>query len=309
MSALRNISIAALCALCVLFPVSCTAAAPVLVLKGPNAGPYKDALNGFHQAFPGAIEVAHGKEKEFSNLVAANPHSLIVAIGRASAEMAHERAPSLPLIFVLVANPAESGLSGTNIAGISMDIPGDVQLAHFKELLPNPKKPIGVIYNPSKSAALIAQAKQAAPGLDLSLEQVPVESAEQVRMRIALVKPIIGAIWVVPDESYVTRERANKWFTFLQNETSDLHVPLFVTMNAGSTFVQDGAVAALVSDFFGMGRQSGEVAKQIIDGKLKIQDLGIQPPSAIHWELNRGAAEKIGLTLPPAILQSAKVYH
>lgn len=307
-SLVGKISRARLCSLLMVVSVP-VFGGPILVLKGPSSAPYKEALSGFRQAYPGGIELDHGRTQEFLTRIHADPPSLIVAIGRASAEMAHQRGGAIPLVFVLVPNPTESGLTGSNIAGVSMSIPGDVQLAHFKELLPNPKKPIAVVFNPTRGAPLMAEAQNAAPGLDLLLEQVPVESPEQVRLRVTLVKPIIGAIWVVPDESFATKERENKWFTFLLGEATALHLPLFITMNPGSIFVQDGALAALVSDFFGMGRQCGELVQQIESGKAKVGNIGLQPPAAIGWEVNLTTAEKIGLTLPPTVLKSAKTYH
>ncbi len=284
-------------------------ASPVLVLKGPDSAPYNEALNGFRQAYSGGVEMEHGKTHEFLTRIHTDPPPLIVAIGRASAAMAHQRASSIPLVFVMVPNPAESGLAGSNIAGVSMDISGTVQLTRFKQLLPYPKKPVAILYSPAHSAPLVDEVQKAAPGLDLLLEQVPVESPEQVRPRIELVKPVIGAIWVVPDESFVVKDRANKWFTFLLNETTELHVPFLVTMNAGSTFVQEGALAAVVSDFLGMGRQCGELVKQIEAGQIKIENVGIRPPLATRWEVNLATAEKIGLTLPGAVVQSAKTYR
>jgi ABC-type uncharacterized transport system substrate-binding protein len=295
-----------LCGLFVSVPVF---GGPILVLKGPNAAPYKEALSGFRQVYPGGLEIDFGKKDEFLTRVQTDPPPLIVAIGRASAEMAHQLRGAIPLVFLMVPNPAESGLTQSNIAGISMTIPGSVQLAHFKQLLPDQKKPVAIIYNPATGGPLVAEAQAAAAGLGLVLEQVPVESPEQVRLRIELVKPIIGAVWVVPDESFVTKERSNKWFTFLLTEAAALHLPLLVTMNPGSTFVREGALAALVSDFLGMGRQCGELVKQITAGKTKLEHVGLQPPEAITWEVNVGTAQKIGLTLPPTVLKSAKTYR
>src|SRR5436190_16025310 len=97
-------------------------AGTVLVLKGPNLAPYKEALSGFRQAYPGGIEVEHGKPRDFSSRVQAYRPALIVAIGRASAELARQQTPAIPLVFMMVAYPAESGLTGSNVAGISMDV-------------------------------------------------------------------------------------------------------------------------------------------------------------------------------------------
>jgi len=296
-----------LCGLLVLVSTQLLAG-PVLVLKGPNTAPYKEALSGFRQAYSAGVEIDNGKTRELQAKIQSDRPSLIVAIGRGSAELAHQQAGGIPLLFVMVPHPAESGLTGNNVGGISMDVPGSVQLARFKEILPNPKKPIAVVYNSAKSAALVAEAQKAAPGLDLALEQVPVESPEQVSMRISLVKPIIGAIWIVPDESFVTKE-GDKWFTDLLRETTALRLPFLITMNASSTFVERGALAALVSDYLGMGRQCGELVKEIESGKTKVESAGIRPPEALSWQVNVGTAEKIGLSVPQTVLNSAKVYR
>jgi len=305
---MRKIRSKLLCGVLLLVSVPVTGG-PVLVLKGSNTGPFKEALSGFRQAYSAGFEIEQGKSKEFAAHVQADHPSLIVAIGRTSAEMAHQRSSGIPILYIMVPNPVELGLTGSNVAGISMSVPGNVQLARFKELLPNPKKPVAIIFNPATGASIAAEAQNAAAGLDLVLEQVPVESPEQVRLRIALVKPIIGAIWVVPDESFATKERENKWFTYLLSEAIKLHLPFFVTMNAGSTFVREGALAAVVSDFMGMGRQCGELVKQIEAGKSKVESIGLRPPEAIGWEVNLNTAEKIGLAIPEAVLRSAKTYH
>ena len=307
MRVVRKTCAAGLCGYLILAAVSAALGGQVLVLKGPNLAPYKEAFNGFRQLYPGGIEMDHGKTHEFLSRVHSDPPSLIVAIGRASAAMAHERASAIPLIFLMVPNPAESGLSGGNVAGVAMNVPGDVQLAHFKELLINPKKPVAVVYNPASSAALVAQAQNAASALNLVLQQIPVDSPDQVRSRVEMVKPVIGAIWVVPDESFVTRD--NKWFNFLLEESASLRLPLFFTMNSGSTFVQQGALAAVVSDFAGMGRQCAELVKQVEAGKTKFENVGIRPPAALDWEVNLATAEKLDLKLPPEVLKSAKTYH
>ena len=305
---MRKIRSRLLCGVLLLVSVP-VSGGPVLVLRGSNTGPFKEALTGFRQVYPTGVEIEQGKTKEFAARVQADHPSLIVAIGRTSAEMAHQRSSGIPIVFIMVPNPAESGLAGSNITGISMSVPGNVQLAHFKELLPNPKKPVAVIFNPATGAPMVAEAQNAAAGLDLLLEQVPVESPEQVRLRIALVKPIIGAIWVVPDESFATKERENKWFKYLLGEATALRLPFFISMNAGSTFVREGAVAAVVSDFMGMGRQCGELVKQIEAGTMKVESIGLRPPESIGWEVNLNTAEKIGLAIPEAVLKSAKTYR
>jgi putative ABC transport system substrate-binding protein len=269
---------------------------PVLVLKGPSEEPYDQALSGFRQVYPDGSDVS---KKQFLARVRTDPPPLIVAIGRVSAELAHENAPTIPLVFVMVANPDQSGLKGTNIAGISMDVPAGDQLAHFKELLVNPNKPVAILYNPANNAPLVAEAQKAAPGLDLLLQPIEEKSTAQAAARIGFFKTAIGAIWVIPDDSFATKER----FSFLVDETTKLHLPLFVTMRAFEPFVEKGALAAVVSDFLVVGRQCGELVKEIMAGKTKIGEVGIRPPVS-SWQINKKTAARIDLNLPQKVLNS-----
>ena len=74
-----------------------------------------------------------------------------------AARLAKKRLADLPLLYCMVPNPHRYELEGSNIAGISLDIPGEVQFARYKTVVPNPKT-IGVIYDPEKSGALVAEA-------------------------------------------------------------------------------------------------------------------------------------------------------
>jgi ABC-type uncharacterized transport system substrate-binding protein len=56
----------------------------------------------------------------------------------------------------------------------------------------------------------------------------------------------------------------------------------------------------------GMGRQCGELVKQIEAGKIKVESIGLRPPETVGWEVNLNTAEKIGLAIPEAVLKSAK---
>ncbi len=307
MSVLGKWNRALLCGLSALVAVR-SFGGPVVVLKGPNAAPYQEALRGFRQVHPGGSEIDQSKRQRFLAQLQIDPPSLVVAIGRSAAEFAHERCGTIPLLFVMVPDPAESKLTGTNIAGISMDIPGDVQLACFKQLLPHPEKSVAIVYSPARSGSLVRDAQAEAGKLGLSLELIRVESPEQVRLRITMFKPVIGAVWVMPDESFATGERENKWFTFLVDETISGHLPLLITMNAGSPFVEDGALAALVSDSLDMGRQCGELVKRIESGKTKIESLGLQPPELAHWKVNPATARRIGLKLPATVMKPVKIH-
>jgi len=295
-------------ACCLWLLVSATAlAAPVWVLKSSNLPAFNEALSGFRKVYPSSVEIDSGKIEE--TLTKYQAPSLIVAIGPAAAIAARQKAPMVPLVFLMVPDPVRSGLGGTNVGGISMDVPLSVQLSGFKELVPDRQKRIAIVYNPARSPSMMTAAQSEAKSLNLFVELVPAESSEQIRLRFTLIKPLIGAIWVIPDESFVANDRTLTWFKFLVSEATELHVPLFVTMNALSDLLlQEGALAGLVADPIGMGEQCGELVKEIEGGHIKIDGIGLKAPQALYWELNRSMADKIGLKFPDNVLKSARFY-
>jgi putative ABC transport system substrate-binding protein len=274
----------------------------VLVVKGPNSAPYREAANGFRQAYPDGIEIDQGNKRELARRLQSDRPDLIVAIGREAVEAANEGRGQVPLVFTMVPNLARAGLSGGNIAGISMEIPGDLQLARIHELLPL-RTAIAVLHNPARVASVVAQAQSAADRLGVHLEPVAVETPAEVRQRFNMIKPIVEAVWVVPDEFATT---ATVW-EFLLKETTRVGLPLFFTN--GEAAVERGALASLVVDYRDLGRQCGQLVREITTGKVKLPEIGIKPPETVRWIVNLNTASKIGVTIPQKILDSAKKYR
>jgi putative tryptophan/tyrosine transport system substrate-binding protein len=290
-----------LCVLVVLISVRALAGG-VLVLKGPNNGPHKipcqEALSGFRQAYRGGIEL---DKRELSRRLQTDRPALLVAFGREAAETAHQQSGDLPLIVVMVSDPATLGLTSKNVAGISMLLSGDLQLTRFKELLPDCKS-IAVIHNP-RSGRSVAEAEAAARRLHMHLEDVPVDSPLDVQNRFNLVKPIVNAIWVIPDD-FTTPQSVQD---FLLEETKGPSLPLVFTNWEGA--VAKGALAALILDYRDIGRQCGDLVQQIASGKATVAAIGIRPPETARWVVNTKTASRIGVAIPPDILNSAKIYR
>src|SRR5262249_23712977 len=122
-------------------------------------------------------------------IMAASP-KLIVAIGPQAAQVARAEARGIPVVFAMVRNPRKSGLEGDNIAGISLDVPVEAQLAMYKALLPN-LQVIGVIYDPEKTGALVKEADAIAERFGLRFLSAPVGSQTEVP---AALRGLLGKI-------------------------------------------------------------------------------------------------------------------
>jgi serine/threonine protein kinase len=147
----------------------------VLLLKGSDAPPFLEALSGFRDSCPEVPVLDSSNSREFSTQLSSHPPSLIVAVGRQAAEIAHSQAPAIPLMLLMVRQPATLGLTGQNIAGVSMDIPGDIQLTRFKELLPD-RRVFVLIYNPTNNSTAAQEAKAVAQGIQVQLQFVKANS-------------------------------------------------------------------------------------------------------------------------------------
>jgi putative ABC transport system substrate-binding protein len=290
-----------------LLPLSQARAEDIVILKSHDLEPFNQAVAGFVAACPVHITEydLRGTKKEESSIIqhltAAKPH-LIVAIGPLAAQVAREHLRDVPMIFVMVSNPPKHGLQGANLAGVSLDIPVQTQLARYKALVPT-LQTLGVIYDPTKTGAMVTEARGTVATLGLQLLAAPVSTPKEVPAALRSLLGKIDALWMVPDDTVVTPES----FKFLLLTALENNLP-FVTVS--DIFVEAGALASLSPDYTDVGRQGCQLATDIENGRLRLGEVMVVPPAKVNLAINLKTASKIGLTLPPEIIQSAnKVYR
>jgi putative ABC transport system substrate-binding protein len=290
-----------------LVPLTQAMAEGVVILKSHDLEPFNQALAGFVAACPMHTTTydLHGSKKEESSIIqrltTAKPR-LIVAIGPLAAQVTRERLPDIPSIFVMVSNPRKQGLQGTHVAGVSLDLPVQTQLAMYKSLVPT-LKTLGVIYDPEKTDAMVREARGSADTLGFQLLAARVSSYKEVPAALRGLMGKIDALWMVPDDTVVTPES----FKHLLLTAFENNLPF---MTVSDIFVEAGALASLSPDYADMGRQSCQLATDIESGRLRPAEVMVVPPAKVNLAINLKTASKIGLTLPPGIIQSAnKVYR
>jgi putative ABC transport system substrate-binding protein len=290
-----------------LLPLTQTRAEDIVILKSHDLEPFNQAVAGFVAACPEHITEydLRGTKKEESSIIqrltAAKPH-LIVAIGPLAAQVAREHLRNVPMIFVMVSNPPKHGLQGANLAGVSLDIPVQTQLARYKALVPT-LQTLGVIYDPTKTGVMVTEARSTVATLGLQLLAAPVSTPKEVPAALRSLLGKIDALWMLPDDTVVTPES----FKFLLLTAFENNLP-FVTVS--DIFVEAGALASLSPDYTDVGRQGCQLATDIESGRLRLAQAMVVPPAKVNLAINLKTASKIGLTLPPEIIQSAnKVYR
>ena len=290
-----------------LLPLTEAGAQGIVILKSHDLEPFNQAMAGFVAACPMHITEydLRGTKKEESSimqrLIAAKPR-LIVAIGPLAAQVARENLRDVPMIFVMVSNPPKHGLQGANLAGVSLDIPVQTQLARYKALVPT-LKTLGVIYDPTKTGAMVTEARGTVNTLGFQLLSAPVSTPKEVPAALRSLLGKIDALWMVPDDTVVTPDS----FKFLLLTALENNLP-FVTVS--DIFVEAGALASLSPDYTDVGRQGCQLATDLESGRLRPADAMVVPPAKVNLAINLKTASKIGLQLPPEVIQSAnKVYR
>ena len=284
----------------------------VVVVKSINIKPYNSAVDGFKDVMPDNIRQYTLKQKGTDNtkeelllLIKNKQTDLIFALGSGALNFAQAECKNIPIIFSFVLNP--NLLMGndwtdakSNIYGISMNIPTAEQFKVLKHAAPSTTR-VGVVYDPSKTASLISNAKKEAAKFGIAIIAKAISSRTEAINAIDSMKGEVDAIWMVPDTTAITMESIK--YTLLFSFRNRL--PL---IGISEKYVKSGALFALSFDSKSIGEQAGTVAMEILN-QTRNSNTNYVDPTSLKLSINIKTAEKIGLTLPDDLVKNAdKLY-
>lgn len=175
------------------------------------------------------------------------------------------------------------------------------QLEILKRIIPSVKH-IGLVYNPDKTKDFINKAKDSASQLGLNIIAIEAKSLAEANNSITALEGKIDVFWIIIDAVVANPTVFKKLLMMSFNSGIALMAPT-------ETFVRDGALLAVDKDYTIIGKDSGEIANQILQGVLTPQQVGIKQPKSTRLVLNSNTAKKIKITLSQdAILRADKVY-
>jgi putative tryptophan/tyrosine transport system substrate-binding protein len=287
--------------------VSPASAAEIAILKSADVAYYNQAVQGFRETLPTKTTITEYnlagnlmRGREIATSLRAAPPDLVLTIGLKAALAAKLELVDAPVVFCLVLNPESHGLPAANMTGILMRAPPASQLASIQTLAPRSRR-IGLLYDPSRSSALIAESERAARKLSLELITVPVESSSDVPGTLRRVLPIIDLFWLLQDQTVITEDSMD----FIVQATLQAKVPMF---GFSPTLVQQGALGALVINAKDIGRQAGDLATAILKGGSPPQHPP-QDPARPQLALNLNSAEYFGLAPSKEVLRLATLLY
>ncbi len=253
-----------------------------------------------YQSAQGATATAAQIAKKFAG---ENP-DVIVAIATPSAQAVVASARGSKIIFSAVTDPVGAKLvnswdqPGPRVSGVSDLTPVDKHLALVKEAMPKATR-IGVIYNPGEanSVSLVKLVKKHAPSLELEVVEAAAPKSADVQTATRSLLGKVDAIYLPTDNTVISALEG------VIKVAQQADIPVF----AGDTdSVKRGAVAALGFNYYDVGRQTGDMVVAVLKGKSP-GDMPVQGVQKTELFVNPGAAERMGLTLKPELVQRAKV--
>jgi putative ABC transport system substrate-binding protein len=225
---------------------------------------------------------------------------VLVAMGPLAAQLARELLPEIPLVFCMVQDPAQIGITpGPGVTGVAFGIPARNQLAAFRVVYPNAVR-VGVLYTPGNTSKLVEEAEKAALVVRMLLVTKPITTEKEIPSALrALVSgaDAVDAVWLIPDPLLLSEESRRH----ILSETLNAGKPTF---SFSAALVSEGALISSGPDPTSIGEKAGELVGRIAAGEKRIDML---VPRA-ELVVNTKVAGKLKIQIPPEVLKSARVY-
>lgn len=208
----------------------------------------------------------------------------------------------IPVVYIAVSDAVGSGLikelnkpSGTNITGVYSADPVEQQMDLIHEIQPSIKN-LGVLYNAGEanSASNVKRIKEYLKG-KVNVVEATVASSNEVK---AAAQSLVGRVdaMFMPQDNTVMSAVESVIDVGQQNR-----IPFYT---GDTESVKKGALATLGNDEYDCGRQGAELVAKILRG----EKAGNIPSEEIRKRtllINKGVAEKYGVTIPEQVLSRA----
>lgn len=228
---------------------------------------------------------------------------VIVAIATPSAIAAASAARDIPLVFSAVTDPVGAKLvvslekPGGLVTGTTDMLPIPRHIDLIREILPQARR-VGTIYNPGEanSVTLVERLRTALAEKGMLLQEAAANKTSDI---LGAAKSLVGnvdVIYLLTDNTVISAVEA----VIKVGEQNSIPV-----IAADTDTVKRGAVAAYGFNYYDVGRQTGNMVAAILNGKAPA-DLPVGYVEKLELYLNPGAAARMGVVLPEALLARAK---
>ena len=265
-------------------------------MKSSGIDAYEQAIEGFRATAPSAViyteydlqgDLAQGRK--IARKIRASEASLVLAVGLKAALAAKLEIVDVPIVYMMILDPAKHNLNAPNMTGTLLEIPPDRQFKLIHSFLPNVRK-LGVLSNPQVGSTKVKEAAAQATAYSLQLQEFHVDGEKEVPQQLRALLASTDALWLIPDSSVLTTESIG----FILDSSLARHVPV---ISFSPEFTRLGALLSLSVSYREVGRETGVLAKRILDGDRKLPAKPV-PIERIKITVNLKTAKFMGIELP-----------
>lgn len=261
---------------------------------------------------PDKVEVdqqnAQGDQSNLKTIVSrfkAEKPKLICAIATPAAQAAANEIKDIPIVGTAITDYTSAKLvqnderPGGNVTGVSDFASMDAQMELAAKLIPQAKN-VGLIYCSSEvnSEVQANQMKDYCKKHGLSVEERTVNNVNDIQQVAESLVGKVDYIYVPTDNTLASS------IPTLMKITDANKIPVIV---GADIMAKDGALAALSVDYYRLGKQTGELAADILDGKVKPETSPIQHQKDYTIVINKQDAEILGIQIPEEIAKKANM--
>lgn len=231
-----------------------------------------------------------------------NP-DVIVAIATPSAQSVVAATKTIPVVYAGVTDPVAAKLvpgweaSNTNVTGVSDELPLEPQIDLMKKLVPAVKN-VGYVYSPGEvnSTIVLDQLKAKLSPQGINVVAAPAQRSSDVLTAARSLNGKVDLIYTSLDNNVVSS------YESMYKAAVEMKKPL-IASDTGS--VKRGAVAALGVNYYDLGKKTGDVVFQILNGK-KAGEIPSARMETLDLFLSKKNAAAEGITLPEDLIKQAK---
>lgn len=242
--------------------------------------------------------------KTMSQKFVNDKEDLILAIATPAAQSIAAETQEIPILATAITDYPEAGLvesneaPNVNLSGTSDRTPVQEQFALLKQILPDVQK-VGIMYNSSEANSEIQarSAIEACEELGLTYQEGTVTNVNDIQQVVQSIVGDVDALYIPTDNTFASA------IPLVVSITDVEKVPVICGENG---MVKGGGLATVGIDYYKLGQQTGKMAIRVLEGE-DVSKMPVEFPASTEVCINLDTAEKIGVTIPQEIIDSAAI--
>ena len=279
-----------------LYGTPASQAAEIAILKSSSISAYDQAITGFKSTAPSGVSYPEydmqgdlEQGRKLARKIRASEASLVVAVGLKAALAAKLEIVDIPIVYMMILDPSKHNLTASNMTGTLLEIPAERQFKILRAFLPDLRR-LGMLSNPGGNSTKLKDTVAQAAAQSFQLQEFPVDSEKEVPQQLRSLLGATDALLLVPDSTVLTNDSIG----FILETALARRVPV---IGFSPEFTRLGALISLSVSYGEVGRETGMLAKRILDGDRKLPAKPI-PIDRLKITVNLKTARFLGIEFP-----------